>query len=724
MHFNLCSMKKLFTLLAFLAIVGTSNLLAQTSMYVVSPYSDSIWSVDTTTWTASLPGTALTLPGYTITGSNGLAVQPCSGQFYTISKISGVTGRVLCTVDPVTGVLDSIGNTGDNIAGIAFRDDTTLIGITGDGGTVGETLFRIDINTGALTLIGGSPAGSDGETIAYCPDNNRIYRWSGRNTDPAMEWWGEDSTNPVTVTLSGFNFDETFSATYIGGGTFLLANLDQEFVLVDTAGFASPAIGATHNYYKGMAFPIASAWVAAGSPDTICSQGDSSIVAAWGADATGYQWYLDGGLIPGATADTLVVYTPGTYLCNITTSNPACGSGASGPSVEVFAHTTVSPVITPAMQGICLGDSAMFTANSSDSSEWWMDTVLVSTDTSLTVMMQGTYTYSLYTNGCKEDANVNLLVSTLSAIATGNDVLCFGDSTTGAVSAATTGELGTVSYTWSTGDTVASVNGLDIGTYTVVTTDSIGCTDTAMVSISEPAELTTSATTVDVLCNGDSTGSAVVTALGGTGTLTEDWGTANPSALMAGVYTYTVTDSNGCMVSDTVTINEPAALSLSASGTNETTPGNNGTIDLTVAGGTGGYTYDWDNDGTGDFDDSEDLSGLTAGTYMVTVMDSNGCTGTTSVTITSSVGLDEFGVNAEMQIYPNPSTGHFFIKLTNIDLDKLNVNIFDVSGKLLRSKNITDNVIEMDLTDLGTGTYTVSLTNGVKRSSQQIIITH
>ena len=64
------------------------------------------------------------------------------------------------------------------------------------------------------------------------------------------------------------------------------------------------------------------------------------------------------------------------------------------------------------------------------------------------------------------------------------------------------------------------------------------------------------------------------------------------------------------------------------------TGGSNGAIDLTVTGGTPGYTYDWSNDGPETPDnDPQDLSGLSAGTYTITVTDANGCTVVQTVTV-------------------------------------------------------------------------------------------
>ena len=116
--------------------------------------------------------------------------------------------------------------------------------------------------------------------------------------------------------------------------------------------------------------------------------------------------------------------------------------------------------------------------------------------------------------------------------------------------------------------------------------------------------------------------------------------TEDLSGLAAGTYSVTVTDANGCSTTTSITLTEPALLVASA--TSPTFVGGNniscngladGSIDLTVTGGNAAYTFSWT--GPNSFTaTTEDLSGLAAGTYSVTVTDANGCSTTTSITLT------------------------------------------------------------------------------------------
>jgi gliding motility-associated-like protein len=180
------------------------------------------------------------------------------------------------------------------------------------------------------------------------------------------------------------------------------------------------------------------------------------------------------------------------------------------------------------------------------------------------------------------------------------------------------------------------------GTYTVVVTDSNGCTNQA-IAIVDSAAYTLTMGSDSVLCNGDTNGSAFVSILPLDPTVTYLWDVnagsqTNDTAtgLAAGNYFVIITDTLGCTDTGYVTVNEPLGFTVTKTIVNPLCNGNsNGSIVVNVSGGTPGYTYSWG---------SNQLLGLAAGSYPIVITDANNCTYTETFTLVNppiiSVTLD------------------------------------------------------------------------------------
>ena len=265
------------------------------------------------------------------------------------------------------------------------------------------------------------------------------------------------------------------------------------------------------------------------------------------------------------------------------------------------------------------------------------------TTASITGVTAGTYfVTSTDANGCTDTISVTITEPTqLVATATlDNDVSCNGGND-GEATASASGGTATYSYSWNTGATTATASGLTAGIYTVTATDANGCTATDTVQIDEPTVVfATINLDSNVSCNGGNDGSLTASGSGGTPGYTFLWNngttTATASGLIAGLYTVTVTDANGCTNSDTLTITEPDVLVASTTvDTNVScNGGNNGSATASAVGGTTAYSFLWTTGAT-----TATATNLTAGTYTVTVTDANNCTDTETVTITEPVVL-------------------------------------------------------------------------------------
>lgn len=216
------------------------------------------------------------------------------------------------------------------------------------------------------------------------------------------------------------------------------------------------------------------------------------------------------------------------------------------------------------------------------------------------------------------------------------DVSCKTGSN-GSATVNVTGGTGAYTYQWApSGGTAATASGLSAGTYTVTIKDANLCQTTASVTILEPTILTAAISKTDILCNQANDGTATVTPSGGTAPYTYSWSpsggaTATASGLSPNTYTVTVTDANGCFITETAQITEPTSLSITDSHINiSCKSGNDGTASVAVAGGKGSYTYLWlPSGGT-----ASTATSLSPGIYTVTVTDENSCSTVKSIIIT------------------------------------------------------------------------------------------
>ncbi|MFN0175843.1 MAG: T9SS type A sorting domain-containing protein [Saprospiraceae bacterium] len=218
-------------------------------------------------------------------------------------------------------------------------------------------------------------------------------------------------------------------------------------------------------------------------------------------------------------------------------------------------------------------------------------------------------------------------------------VLCFGGNT-GAIDLSV--NFGTPPYVfnWGSGVTTEDRTNLTAGTYTVTVDDATTCNYYAQVNVTQPPQLNLGLQKTNNTCNGAANGTINLSVNGATQPYNFLWSNGHTAEdlnnLVAGTYTCTVTDANGCTRTTSATITQPAAIVLSYTVVNVQCNGAaSGIIDLTISGGALPYTYDWSNDGPEPIDnDPQDWLNILAGTYTVTVTDANGCTKTISATLT------------------------------------------------------------------------------------------
>lgn len=360
------------------------------------------------------------------------------------------------------------------------------------------------------------------------------------------------------------------------------------------------------------------------SVDPTCNgdcDGSISISSSGGTTPYTYLWN------PGGQTDTAISsLCAGIYILqNIDAAT--CTTFVSDTLIDP-SPISPNPVITNATcnggndGSICLSPSG----GTSPYTYTWLPGM--ATTSCLSGLASGTYSVVIAdVSGCDDTISISVgEPALLSVTLSSTDVNCNGNCD-GTITATVTGGTPLYTYAWSNGGVLPSIIGLCPNTYSVLVTDNVGCTDTASVLISEPTILTTTLTSTNASCNGSCDGTATISASGGTTAYTYSWlpggeTTSAITGLCAGNYFGTVTDANGCVSTQSVTISDPAVLSVTVSTTSVSCNGGcDGTASSSVTGGTGMYTYLWNPGGF----TSSSITGLCAGSYTLGVTDANGC---------------------------------------------------------------------------------------------------
>ncbi|MFT5818815.1 MAG: hypothetical protein ACI8ZM_000036 [Crocinitomix sp.] len=266
-------------------------------------------------------------------------------------------------------------------------------------------------------------------------------------------------------------------------------------------------------------------------------------------------------------------------------------------------------------------------------------------------------------------------------------------------------------YVWNDGDDLDLMPGVGTYTFTLTGTSTTGgcvgeeVSDEVTVEVHALPTITASAD-ADVICIG---GSVVVSGGGGE---TYDWDNGiwdgvefTPESIGTTTYTVWGWDEFGCSNVASVDVEVVDNITISVVGVTIETVGDDGEIDIEISGGAASYDYDWDNDGTGEWGDTQDLTGLTGGIYTVMVMGSAGCEAERTIDLNSQVGIDDLNA-ANVAVYPNPTT-----EFVNIELGgTFSYQLVAINGDILVVGNATDKEV-INLKEFADGVYFVNVKN-------------
>lgn len=368
----------------------------------------------------------------------------------------------------------------------------------------------------------------------------------------------------------------------------------------------------------------------------ICGNNNGSIYVTPSGGTTPYTLSWSN----GSLAEDNLNLAAGTYTLNVSDAN-----GCLYNHIETITNTSGTLQITNAVvtnencNNNAGGINLVISGGSAPITYSWSNTA---TTQDLSSLSEGTYSVTVTdNNGCQ--VNTSAIVSnntgSLAVSYQGTSELCSNSS--GAIDLSVTGGTQPYTYNWNNSATTEDLSGLSGGNYSCIITDGAGCSVVTgnIFLANNPGTLAVSYTSVNASC-GNSNGSINLTPTGGGLPYTYSWSsgpiTEDLSGLTIGTYTYTVTDGNGCVLSNPITINSTSGgLALSnVDITNELCNNNLGAIDISISGGTNPLTYLWSNAAT-----AEDISGLNQGTYSCNISDANGCSlNTGNLTVSNSSG--------------------------------------------------------------------------------------
>ena len=432
------------------------------------------------------------------------------------------------------------------------------------------------------------------------------------------------------------------------------------------------------------------------------ANGTSTVLANGGTGGYSYVW-SNGNLTTNATS-----LSAGNYTVTVTDNNGCTEQGI----VLITTPTTLTTNgnTTPATCFNANNGSATVNTNGGTApfNYAWSNGASTATANGLT---SSTYTVTVSdVNGCTAIEVINVGQATAINLVTNTTPATCGTSN-GDAAVLSNGGTGVLTYLWSTGQAGSSINTLAAGTYTVTATDANGCTATTIVGIANlggPAVAILN--TNDVSCFAGNNGNAEVVTNAGNGPFTYQWipsggNATQATGLVAGNYTAIVTDVNGCVTNTLIQINEPTALQLQLN-TQQTTCGlANGTATAVVAGGTGGYNYNWSNGASG----TNSINSLMSGNYSVTITDVNGCIISNTTNISNAGGATLAVTNVNPATCNGYSNGSVSIVIAGGN-GPFNYNWLPSGGNALSAAG------------LAAGNYTLSVTDVNGCITQQVVV--
>ena len=352
--------------------------------------------------------------------------------------------------------------------------------------------------------------------------------------------------------------------------------------------------------------------------------GTARVTAKGGVKTYSYKWSNS------ETTQNIANLTAGPYTVTVTDHN-GCTAVAN---TTVNAPPDLTVQLTDVQAETCINacNGSITLSNSGGTAPYtivWNNPNIPPGSTLAQNLCPGNYQLTVTdANGCSKTNSATILAAVPITIQfSATPPLCAGDQN-GTLATTVGGGILPYQFTWNNGAGTPVIQNLACGIYTVTVSDAKGCKIVASDTLDCPGPILLDSLVIyPVRCFGEANGRIHVGAHGGTGLLDYVWSDPNQQLdtvavnLAPGIYTVTITDGNGCSLSETAAITQPPAMVIALTPTHipcfgETT----GTIQSNVSGGTPPYNYSWNVP-----QNTPVITNLAAGTYTLTVTDANNC---------------------------------------------------------------------------------------------------
>ncbi len=280
------------------------------------------------------------------------------------------------------------------------------------------------------------------------------------------------------------------------------------------------------------------------------------------------------------------------------------------------------------------------------------------------------------------------------------DLSC-NNSNDGFISGNATGGNAPYSYSWSNGATGNTINSLSAGVYHLTLTDTYGCVYNQSYTVTEPATLSTTVSSINQSYFQINDGAITVNLSGGTAPYSYNWSnnasTASISNLAPGNYTLNIVDGNSCSITENIVINavDCSTLAVATAKTDEAYyQAGDGTATVNVTGGTSPYTFNWSNGAT-----SSSITNLAPGSYTVDVLDNVGCLSSNSIVIQSLI-CNTLNVDVSLEHESCFGDNDGLLKITNIQNGTAPYTILWSTGSTSTTiNNLAGGTYRLEITD-------------------------